>query len=126
MQKRDCVDFFHVSESHQKIHKELENWARYVAVNGRRAWATHPMWLNYRSNAWQWHRPEIKTPIDGGGAIKIEKMVIALPSKHRDAIRWCYVFQSFPRAIARNLGVSEEGLMLLVVDGRTMLKNRLH
>jgi hypothetical protein len=123
--KRNYVDFFEISEAHSKVHELLENWARYVSVNGPRAWATHPMWLNYRSNAWQWHRPEIKTPVDAIGAVKIDKLVTALPDKNRDALRWCYIFRTNPAGMAKKLAVTSGGLMLLVVDGRTMVKNKL-
>lgn len=83
------------------------------------------MWREYRSKAFQWHYLEIKTPINTLEALQTEQAVSKLPDKHRDAIRWCYVFQDGPVAMARRLAVSKQGLADLVTQGRDMLKNRL-
>ena len=55
----------------------------------------------------------------------LEKAVYALPEKHREAIRWWYVYRRDPVGMARLLGVSKQGLADLVNAGRTMLQNRL-
>lgn len=118
-----CVDYHYVAEGHEAIHTALENWARWVRVKPS-GWQTHPMFKEYRSHAWQWHRPEPKPVIDTLAAHDVEKAVAALPEKHRGAIRWCYVFRENPIQMARKLAVSREGLMCLISDGRAMLKNR--
>ncbi len=58
-------------------------------------------------------------------AALMEQAVYALPEKHREAVRWWYVYRRNPAAMARSLGVSKQGLADLVGDGRTMLQNRL-
>jgi len=55
----------------------------------------------------------------------MEKAVYALPEKHREAVRWWYVYRRDPVAMARKLGVSKQGLADLVEAGRTMLNNRI-
>jgi DNA-directed RNA polymerase specialized sigma24 family protein len=121
--KVHSVDFHYVSDAHQAIHERLELWARWVRVKPT-GWQTHPMFKQYRSHSWQWHTPEIRTPVNTLEAHALEKAVSALPEKHRDAVRWSYVFQNNPLQMARRLGVSKEGLLALVVDGRAMLINR--
>ena len=121
--KVHSVDFFYVSDAHQDIHERLELWARWVRVKPS-GWQTHPMFKQYRSHAWQWHRPEVKAEINTLDAAMLEKAVGKLPEKNRDAIRWSYVFCNNPIQMARRLGVSKEGLLELVIAGRSMLKNR--
>ena len=67
----------------------------------------------------------IQTPVNTLDAVLVEKAVAALPEKHREAVRWWYVYRRDPVAMARNLGVSKQGLADLVEAGRTMLKNRI-
>jgi hypothetical protein len=120
--RRDLPDFFYVEESHLAIHDRLLNWARYVQVRGSH-WQA-PIWKLGRSNGRQWHQPEIKDHINTLDGHVIEKAVGLLPDSHKQAIRWCYVWKSGPARIKRILGVSDDGLMRLVRDGRAMLKNR--
>lgn len=123
MRTKEIIDYSHVPERHAAIHDDLECWARWVVPHGS-AWACQPMFRHYRSNAWQWERPESRKPIDTLLAHRMEKAVAALPEKHRDAIRWCYVFRGNPARMARILAVSKQGLADLVDSGRTMLINR--
>jgi hypothetical protein len=78
--KRDAIDFFLVDDRHAAIHARLEEWARWVRVRPR-GWMTTPMFRQYRSHAWQWERPEIRTPIDTNRAVSVEKEVATLPEK---------------------------------------------
>lgn len=120
--KRDEIDFFAV-ESHQlDIHDDLLNWAAWVNPRPT-GWKTQPMFRHYRSHAWQWHEPEIKRAIDAIAGQYMEKAVGHLPPKNRDAVRWCYVFCGSPVPIARELGVSKQGLFDLIRNGRQMLIN---
>lgn len=121
--KRDDIDFHLVKDEHLAIHAELENWSRWVRVRPV-GWQVSPMFRMYRSNAWQWSRPEIRVEIDVPGAVAMEKAVSLLPEKHRTAIRWSYVLCGHPARMARDLGVSKQGLCDLIAAGRTMLKNR--
>lgn len=121
--KRDLIDFF-VIEPHQlAIHRRLENWARTV-VPGAKGSKQHPMWAKSRSNARQWHPPEIRDAVDLLDGHKMEKAVAALPIPHREALRWSYVWQDGPLHQARKLGTTRDGLLKLVRDGRQMLINR--
>lgn len=122
MRTREIVDFNHVATEHEAIHARLENWAKWLRprVSG---WHTHPMWRNSRpSNQWD-ASPYIGASIDTLDALAIERAVSALPHKHRDAIRWHYYHKGNPAAMARNLGLSKQGLADIVCVARTMLKN---
>jgi len=118
------VDYFHVPEGQASVHERLEEWARWVRVRPI-GWQVHPMFKQYRSHAWQWHTPEISTPVNLLQAVEVEKMVASLPDKHRDSLRWCYVLKGNPAGMAHRLAVSKDGLLELVNVGRTMLKNKL-
>lgn len=121
--KRDHIDFFLVADHHIAIHERLESWARWVRVRPV-GWQVAPMFRQYRSKAWQWHVPEMKAPVNIPEALEVEKAVSLLPEKHREAIRWFYVFGGDPAGMARRLGATKQGLCDLVSAGRTMLKNR--
>lgn len=85
------------------------------------------MFRMYQSKARQWEAdPHIPVAIDSLEAHETEKMVAALPEKHRGAIRWFYVFHwVHPGIIQRRLAVTQDGLGQLVTDARHMLTNRL-
>lgn len=118
------VDYNHVQDRHQAIHARLENWRRWVIVRPH-GWQTHPMWRNSRTSR-QWEvSPYIGVPVNTIDAALMEQAVYALPEKHREAVRWWYVYRRNPAAMARSLGVSKQGLADLVDAGRTMLQNRL-
>ena len=118
------VDYNHIAAHHQAIHARLVNWERWVRVRPH-GWVTHPMFRNFRASK-QWEAsPHISTPVDTLDAALMEKAVYALPEKHREALRWWYVYRRDPVAMARNLGVSKQGLADLAEAGRTMLKNRI-
>jgi len=124
LMKTRQIDFHAVDINQREIDARLVNWARWVKP-GRQNWVS-PMFQQYRSKAWQWERPEVKDPINTLDAMLMEKMVGALPDKHRTAIRWAYVVRCTPAVIMRHMAVSGEDLMGYLQDGRTMLKNRLH
>jgi DNA-directed RNA polymerase specialized sigma24 family protein len=123
LKRDDYVDFFAVADQHYAIHARLEQWARWVRVRPH-GWQVTPMFRQYRSKAWQWERPEVKSPINTLEVVAMEKQVSALPEKNREAIRWVYVFGGSPGTMARHLGVNKQGLMDLIGVGRTMLLNR--
>jgi len=117
------IDFHHVEPKHSGIHADLENWARWVKP-ARQSWIS-PMFQLYRSKAWQWHAPEHRAVVRSLDAMEMEKAVSRLPERNRAAIRWAYVIRCSPSGPMRALGVSNDGLMLLLRDGRQMLVNRL-
>lgn len=125
--KRDSIDFHEVRAEHVAIDLRLVNWARW-ASGGRGGAATSPMFRLYRSSdARQNYAQETGVMVDRMDAQAIEKAVCALPEKHRDAIRWSYVYcyrgASVQRA-CQALAVNGIGLAELVHDGRQMLVNR--
>lgn len=124
MRTKETVDYCYVNPEHEAIHARLENWARWVRVRPN-GWQTHPMFRMYQSKARQWEAPVIQNPVDTLDAVLVEKAVALLPVKHREAIRWSYVYGRDPVAMARTLGVSKQGLADLVDAGRTILRNRL-
>jgi len=121
--KTKTVDFHHVEEHHKDMDKRLHNWARWVKHRAP-SWVS-PMFRQARSNAWQWHTPEVRETCDVLDAQKLEKEIGKLPAKHREAIRWHYVFPVAPYKMQKALGVTERGLFDLVRDWRQMLSNRL-
>ena len=122
MRVQEAVDYNHVPERHAAIHARLENWRKWLRPRAS-GWHTHPMWKNALTSK-QWDvSPSLPVPINTLDAVVIEKAVAALPCKHRDALRWCYVHTGNPIAMARNLGVSKQGLADLVSVARTMLIN---
>jgi DNA-directed RNA polymerase specialized sigma24 family protein len=123
MKREDHVDYFLVADQHLAIHARLESWASWVRVRPQ-GWQVAPMFRQYRSKAFQWHAPELKPQINIPEAVEMEKAVSLLPEKHREAIRWVYVFGGSPPAMARRLDVSKQGLLDLIHAGRTMLRNR--
>jgi DNA-directed RNA polymerase specialized sigma24 family protein len=123
MQREEHIDFFLVPDGQVGVHESLQNWARWVRVRPH-GWQVSPMFRQYRSHAWQWERPAIADPVDVIGAVEMEKAVSQLPEKHRTAIRWSYVMCSHPARMARELGVTKQGLMDLVNTARLMLRNR--
>lgn len=125
MNNEVCIDYNYVHERHTAIHARLENWRRWVIVRPH-GWQVAPMFRMYQSKARQWEAsPRIGTPVDTLDAVLVEKAIYALPEKHREAVRWWYVYRRNPAAMARSLGVSKQGLADLVEAGRTMLNNRL-
>lgn len=116
------VDYNHVHPEHEAIHARLENWRRWVTVRPH-GWQTAPMFRLYQSKARQWHAPVIQNHVDTLDALKIERAVSRLPTKNREAIRWCYVFAGNPLGMARRLAVSRAGLLELIEDGRRMVAN---
>lgn len=123
MRREEHIDYHLVADHHVAIHQRLEQWARWVRVRPH-GWQTAPMFRQYRSKAFQWHTPEVRPQINTLEAVAMERAVSGLPDKHRDAIRWAYVWQLSPVAEARRLGVSKQGLMDLIQAARTMLTNR--
>ena len=125
MRVTEIVDYNRVQDRHQAIHARLENWRRWVIVRPH-GWQVAPMFRMYQSKSRQWEAsPHIGTPVDAIDAALMEKAVYALPEKHREAVRWWYVYRRDPVAMARALGVSKQGLADLVEAGRTMLQNKL-
>ena len=124
MRVTEIVDYNHVPERHAAIHARLENWRRWVIFRPH-GWFTHPMWRNSRTSR-QWDiSPHVGVSTDTLDAMLIEKAVSSLPTKQREALRWCYVHCGNPVAMARALAVSKQGLADLVEAGRTMLNNRI-
>jgi len=125
MRVTEIVDYNRVQDRHKAIHARLENWRRWVIVRPH-GWQVAPMFRMYQSKSRQWEAsPHIGTPVDAIDAALMEKAVYALPEKHREAVRWWYVYRRDPVAMARALGVSKQGLADLVEAGRTMLQNKL-
>jgi len=120
--KRENCDLFVVLPHHMTIHDRLGNWARYVR-DSRPGGAVAPMFRSYRSSE-VWAQ-EVRTPVDALDGHKMEKAVAQLPEKHRDAIRWHYVYVWIqPGKVQRHLAVTRSGLVDLIHDGRSMLTNR--
>jgi hypothetical protein len=127
--RRDFDDLHAVRSEHVEIHNGLINWSRYVTPNGR-SQGRCPMFSQYRSSeVWG---TTVSIPVDRLAGAKMEGQVFQLPEKHREAIRWCYVYargsdkyRPLPwQAAAKWLGVRKSGLVDLIHDARSMLRNR--
>jgi DNA-directed RNA polymerase specialized sigma24 family protein len=122
MRREEHVDYFLVADGHLEIHRRLESWARWVRIRPH-GWQTAPMFRQYRSKR-QWDAPFTRDPVNVLEATEMERAVAQLPTKHREAIRWSYVWQDSPVATARRLAVTKQGLLDLIHAGRAMLMNR--
>ena len=118
----DYIDFHAVPDHQLGMHDRLLNWERWVRVTAP-GWQA-PIWRMGKSNSRQWHPPEMREETDILDAMAIEKAVMALPDKHKAAIRWHYVYRTTPLKARKKLAVTNEGLNNLVISGRTMLINR--
>lgn len=120
--KRDAfVDFFEVAPHQREIHGRLENWAVWCYSGGGSS--ASPMFRLYRAPD-HWQRAPERRSADPKDAALIAKGVAALPVLHREALQWNYVTGGGPTAVRKRLGVTAEGLMQLIRDGRQMLINR--
>ena len=120
---REYIDFHYVEPHQLAMHDRLLNWARYVRVR-QIVWKQASIWRMGKSNTRQWHSPEPREETDTLDGHAIEKAVSALPDKHRDAIRWHYIWRTTPAHARQALGVTSDTLCRLVIDGRSMLINR--
>lgn len=120
---RQYVDLASVPESQWDMHERLLNWQRWA--NGREGRNTAPMFGLYRSEALakREYGAATSVPLDRMDALELAKAVVALPDKHRRALQWHYLKPRKPIHMARELGVSLDGLAELVRLARTMLAN---
>jgi DNA-directed RNA polymerase specialized sigma24 family protein len=124
MQREQQLDFHSVHPLHLVIHDRLNNWRRYVRMGGMTL-GVSPMFRGYRPERDNGHDLEPHIPIDELDGHVMEKAVYRLPEKNRDAIRWAYVYSYVPDPkIRKHLGVTRAGLVTLIHDARSMLKNR--
>ena len=120
---RSFVDFTVVRPEHQQVDALLINWARWALSGSRGGRQCSPMFRLYRPTE-QWGAPPAPQAVDASAAIRMQRAVTMLPTKHRLALSWCYIVRSNPRRAAQTCGVTLEGLRELVEDGRQMLINR--
>lgn len=119
--KRDAVDLYHVREAHQGIHDRLINWARWVRPRGG-VGDVLPMFVGYRPNGY--HEVQARVPVDSLDGLRIERLVVRLPDKHRTVLQWFYVRPYIPvRKVRQALGLTFDDLHELIHDARSMLKN---
>lgn len=85
------------------------------------------MFVGYQSKARHWDiDPHINIPINMIAAHEIERLVSILPHKHRDALRWIYVWPWVPaNKIRRELRVTFDELAGLICEGRDMVMAKL-
>lgn len=120
-------DMNRVRFAHEEIHERLVNWGRWC-MSGARGPGASPMFRQYKAPKYRNAVDELSIPVDGLDATKIERAVSFLPEKHRDSIRWFYVYSRAGMGLwqaVRALGVQRDTLTKLIHDGRSMLRNRL-
>lgn len=120
------IDFFTVAERHEDVHKRLDEWARWVRPRGHIGF-TQPIFRMYQSKARHWDiDPHIPVAINTLAAMEIERIVAGLPDKHRDVLRWAYVWPWVPVGkVRRMLALSMHDIQAMLHDGRDMTLNRL-
>lgn len=121
MPTKPDIDFAFVPEHQREIDERLHNWARWCI--GRPFRWTSPI-FRLAKPAQHWEPVDVRADVDIIDASRLEKGVAALPEKHREAVRWCYVYRSPPWKACRLLAVQQDTLYRLVADGRQMLVNR--
>jgi DNA-directed RNA polymerase specialized sigma24 family protein len=126
LKRDDHIDFFVIPDHQLAIHERLEAWSRWVRVRPH-GWQVAPMFRHYRPDGWETResRRQPQAGVNIPEAVEMEKAVSLLPEKHREAVRWYYVFPGNPAAVARRLAVNKAGLLDLVHTARAMLVNRL-
>lgn len=121
----DPIDMHEVSNEHDSVHERLIEWARWCAPGSFRAALPSPMFRHYKP----YLHPETEragTPIDTIRAVATQKAFVQLPGANRDALSWAYVYPFVNMGKAcRMMAVSQDGLLVLIVNGRTMVKNLL-
>lgn len=126
MGKDVYIDFHAVPQHHIAIHERLVNWGRWL--NPPETPSVAPGFSLYRSSA-QARGAESSWSaigIDGGDAARINSLVQTLPVQIRAAIAWCYVKPINPRAAARDIGVTLDGLADLLREGRQRVLQQEH
>lgn len=124
---KQADDMDRVKFIHEAVHERLINWARWCS-GGRGGAGSSPMFRHYRAPRYQNATDHVHIPVDGLDAVQIEKVVGQLPDKHRDSLRYFYVYSHCGMSIwqaIRALGVQRDTLVKLIHDARSMLKNRL-
>jgi DNA-directed RNA polymerase specialized sigma24 family protein len=118
---RDPIDFFHVRPAHMDIHNRLLNWAMWCKGGGRRSQVLS-MFREYRHGYEEPHPGSSVDTLDGHA---VEKLVVALPEKHRTVLQWYYVRPYIPvTRVRKALGLTTSALLEMVHDARAMLRNR--
>ena len=120
--KRDQIDFHEVRPEHLAIHQRLLNWAKWCS-SGIRNVSVHPMFKHYRHG---YEEASAGSSIDTIDGHRMEKIVTALPEKHRTVLQWAYVRPYIPPlAVRKALGLSHNDLYAMLTDARTQVKNRV-
>lgn len=141
MRREPLVDFFEVRPEHLAVHERLEEWGRWVKVRPFGYWQVGPMFRQYRPDGRE-ERARRRDPrpaaVNVPEAMEIEQAVSGMSEQKREALRWYYYWTRIhpleakavgkdPGLLAttRRIGVSKQGLLDLIHQGRTMLRNRV-
>lgn len=117
------VDFNAVPLNQREVHERLENWAKWQ--RGGHPGNVHPMFRQYRPAKYAESSPSIAAEVDSLDAVAVQKVMKDIPQRQRIAVQWCYVKRNGHARVCELLAVSKQGLFELIVQGRTMVVNRL-
>lgn len=122
---RQYADLTYVPPDQRVIDLRLVNWSRWAYVHGARF--VQPMFRLYRpaENEAEGHSHSAPAPIDAKDALIVERAVVKLPEKHRNAVIWAYRSRRSPKEACQIIGVSKPDLAHLIGAGRQMLCNTL-
>jgi hypothetical protein len=117
---RTLVDFSEVKPEHQQVHGALLNWGVWLSPTQRDSCSVgvSPMFAQAKSNARQWHTPDLHIATDQAGAQQVESLVRDLPTLQAAALRWQYVGKTPVARALQVLQVDRAQLLALVHAGR--------
>lgn len=113
------IDFNRIKPEHMAIHARLDNWGRWC--RGSRSGNVHPMFRQYRNDYFE--PTPAATYADTLDAVAIQKAMKDIPERQRIALQWFYVKPGSPRRVCAALGESNAGLLEVLHQARTMMKN---
>lgn len=119
--KKHLPDLFTVPKDQQAIDARLVNWSMWVSpgIGGQ----ISPMFRLAKSNARQWHVPELRPTCDTKDAEQIERAIRELPETSKTLLRWYYVHRSSEQRIRRKLHMTPSELHQAVINARKLLTN---
>jgi hypothetical protein len=109
------------------MHDRLENWALYCQP-GRPAPRANPMFRLYKPDRdATYNPPEPRRTCDFADGMRMNALVINLPTAHRLSVQWFYITKDRPtKAVKRIQDAGTEGFSLIdlaefVVQARDMM-----
>lgn len=109
-------------DTQQLIVDRLENWARWARVNATRC---HCMSIEHRYKAPPcWEQEQPRHEVDILDAVIIEKIVVSLPSKNMQALKYAYILPWVPYwEQIRRIGCKSSNYLDTIHKAELMVRN---